>query len=635
MERRLAAILAADVVGYTRLMGTDEAGTLAALQALRDGLFDPAIEKHHGRIIKLMGDGTLVEFASVVDAVNCAVEVQAALAEHNADVPVGRCIELRIGINLGDMIVDGEDLYGDGVNIAARLESIADTGGILVSQTVVDHARGRVAAEFEEQGERRLKNIDAPVRVWRVTAGEVPAKHALGAWHGRLTRRRAPILAVAASILFAAIIAIWHFAIRPEPVDATGFDREALLAIPEGPALAVLRLENRSGDSEQDWFAEGISLEIIAELGYHPRLRLIGRTSSFGLKEEERNPLKVRELLGADYVLDGYVQRMQDRVRLRAELYDTRTGTVIWSENYDEILTPENLIDVQSLVAQRVAVAVGEPQWGAITLERKRTARNIPPASLSSYDCTLYSAGDWYRPGAVKRMFACSLEVVSREPDYAPAWASLSLCYSADALWSIGVTGLDRPQAIQKAIEAAETAVRLSPKSPEARMRLATAYAINQDREGFWTEAEKFLELGWRSTSSMANLGGRLAYSGKWELGTSIIRKVMELSPYKYPKTLHFVFMAMHFDRREYDKALEELNIAAIPGHWLSEIWYARLYGAMGKKEKARVAVQNVLAKKPGHNLVADSERLRMFLVSDDFIARSEKYLKAAGLPEN
>src|SRR5271169_2988298 len=281
--RRLAAILAADVAGYSRLMGADEEGTLERLKALRRELLDPKIAEHKGRIVKTTGDGLLVEFASVVDAVRCAVEVQQAMPERNAGVAADSRIELRIGINLGDVIVEGDDLYGDGVNIAARIEALADAGGVFVSNTVHDHVRDRLPFLFEDLGEQQVKNIARPVRVYRI--------HDVG------TSAKAPT--------------------APTP---------PVLPLPDKPSIAVLPFQNMSGDPEQEYFADGMVEEIITVLSRIRWLFVIARNSSFTYKGKAVDVKQIGRELGVRYVLEGSVRKAAARVRITAQLIDTLSG---------------------------------------------------------------------------------------------------------------------------------------------------------------------------------------------------------------------------------------------------------------------------------------------------------------------
>ena len=288
IEQRLAAILAADMVGYSRLMEADEAGTLARRKRHRAELIDPRIEAHHGRIVKLTGDGMLAEFPSVVEAVQCAVSIQREMEAREADVPEDHRIRYRVAVNLGDVIFDEGDVYGDGVNIAARLEALAEPGGVVVSGTAYDHLKSNIEVGNEDLGEQQVKNIATPVRVYRVVpeGAATPIRQE--------PRRRRSVLAVAAgAVLMVSGIAVWELAIRPDPIDSAGLDKNAILAIPTGPAIAVLPFVSQSSDSEQDYFARGISLEIIFELGFYPHLRVLGQSATFALNGEARDPRRV------------------------------------------------------------------------------------------------------------------------------------------------------------------------------------------------------------------------------------------------------------------------------------------------------------------------------------------------------
>src|SRR5215472_9278307 len=307
--RRLAAILAADVAGYSRLMGADEEGTLERLKALRHELLDPKIAEHHGRIVKTTGDGMLVEFASIVDALRCAVAVQQAMPERNTGVTADERIELRIGINLGDVIVEGDDLYGDGVNIAARIEALADPGGVFVSNTVHDHVRDRLPFAFEDLGEQHVKNIARAVRVYRVRG--VPS------------------------------------------VESTPVPAPPGLLLPDKPSIAVLPFQNMSGDPEQEYFGDGMVEEIITALSRIRWLFVIARNSSFTYKGQSVDVKQVGRELGVRYVLEGSVRKDGRRVRISAVLIDATTGAHLWADRFDGSL--EDIFDVQDRVALSIA----------------------------------------------------------------------------------------------------------------------------------------------------------------------------------------------------------------------------------------------------------------------------------------
>jgi len=340
VNRRMAAILAADVAGYSRLMGADEEGTLARLKAHRRELLDPKVAEHHGRIVKTTGDGVLVEFGSVVDAVRCAIDVQRGMAERNAGEPEGSRIDVRIGINLGDIIIDTDDIHGDGVNIAARLEALAEPGGICISQTVLDHARGKFAFDVEDGGAQALKNIAQPVHVYRVLLGG-----------GQ----------------------------RP----ATPLASAPALTLPDKPSIAVLPFTNLSGDPEQDYFADGIVEDIITALSRVHWLFVIARNSSFTYKGKAVDVKQVGRELGVRYVLEGSVRKASNRVRIAGQLVDATTGAHVWADRFDGAL--DDIFDLQDRVTVSVAGII-EPKLRHVEIER---ARRKPTDSLDAYDLYL------------------------------------------------------------------------------------------------------------------------------------------------------------------------------------------------------------------------------------------------------
>ncbi len=341
MERRLAAILSADVVGYSRLMGADEIGVLKALKAFRSELFDPLVAAHNGRIVKLMGDGVLVEFASVVDAVNCASEVQHQAANRNEDLPPEQRLELRIGVNLGDVMIEGEDLYGDGVNVAARLEAEAEPGGVCVSEAVVSQVTGKADVDFDYLGERRLKNISEPVRVYHLASQGQAISRRDRFWN----RRNMTIIGGVLFII--AVVAVWQGIDRQNSSDTASLDATPALTRPAGPTIAVLAFENLSGDPTKDYLSDGISEDVIVELGRYRDLNVLSRHTTFSYRGQHLDVRNIGEALGADFVLEGTVRQVGDRLRVTARLIDAQSRTQVWSEVFDEELTAANLFDAK------------------------------------------------------------------------------------------------------------------------------------------------------------------------------------------------------------------------------------------------------------------------------------------------
>ena len=367
VQRKLAAILAADIAGYSRLMGADEEGTLARLKALRAELIDPAIAGHNGRIVKTTGDGLLVEFASVVDAMRCATQWQAAMAERTQ--PAETRIEWRIGVNLGDVIIDGDDIFGDGVNIAARLEAMAEPGGICISRTVLTQTRGKLDFPVEDLGDQALKNIAQPVHVFRVLAEPKP---------------------------------------MPEP---------AALPLPDKPSIAVLPFQNMRGDPEQEYFADGMVEEIITALSRIRWLFVIARNSSFSYKGQSPDVKQVGRELGVRYVLEGSVRKGGNRVRITAQLIDAETGTHLWADRFDGLI--EDVFELQDKIALSVAGVI-EPALQAAEM-RRSAAR--PTTDLTAYDLYLRALAAFFFNNKERTAEAVGLldQAIAIDRHYGPA----------------------------------------------------------------------------------------------------------------------------------------------------------------------------------------------------------------------
>jgi len=376
-QRRLAAILAADVAGYSRLMGADEEGTLAQLKAHRRELVEPKINEHRGRIVKTTGDGMLVEFASVVDALRCATEIQRGMVERNIEVPSAERIEFRVGINVGDIIIDGNDIYGDGVNVAARLEGLADPGGICVSSRVQEDTRGKLDIPFEDGGEQRLKNIAWPVRVYRVQ------------------------------------------------LSGDAATAGPALPLPDRPSIAVLPFQNLSGDPEQEYFADGMVEDIITALAHFRHLFVIARNSSFTYKGRAVDVKQVGRELGVRYVLEGSVRKAGERLRITGQLIDASTGATLWADRFDGALA--EIFDLQDRVAANVVGAIA-PRVEEAEIER---AKRKPTESLDAYDHYLRALAvvDRITREANDEALRLFHKAIERDPEFALAYARAAHCY--------------------------------------------------------------------------------------------------------------------------------------------------------------------------------------------------------------
>jgi len=472
VQRRLAAILAADVVGYSRLVRADEEATLAALKGIRKDIIDPKIANHHGRIVKLMGDGMLAEFGSAVDAVRNAVEVQRAVAEHQSDLPDDRRIQFRVGINLGDVVIDGDDIQGDGVNVAARLEALADPGGVCISGAVHEQVRDRIDVPFEDLGEQEVKNIDRPVRVWRWTSDTSATSSGPAA-------------------------------------------TDKLLRLPDKPSIAVLPFEDLSADKDQEYFADGIAEDIITALSRNRGVFVIARNSSFTYKGAAVDVKRVGQELGVRYVLEGSVRKAGSRVRITAQLIDAATGNHVWAERYDREL--EDIFAVQDEITQNIVATIG-PELASAEMQR---ARRKDPSSLDAWDCTIRAMWHFARAthGDMEEARRFALRAIEMDPGTAPAFGILAFTHLRGVVngWSKTPS-----QSIQEAYEAARKAVALDGRDANAHWALGTANLFRRRFEDAFSSYETAIDLDPNNAAAHGGLGSALAYAGRTEPKFSI-----------------------------------------------------------------------------------------------------------------
>ncbi len=548
--RRLAAILAADVVGYSRLMGADEEGTLERLKALLRELLDPKIAEHHGRIVKTTGDGLLVEFASVVDAVRCAVEVQQAMPERDAGVGLDGRIELRVGINLGDVIVEGEDLYGDGVNIAARIEALADAGGVFVTSTVHEHVRDRLPFTFDDLGEREVKNIARPVRVYRVRDAGI-------------SKRVSP----------------------------------PILPLPDKPSIAVLPFANMSGDSEQEYFADGMVEEIITALSRIRWLFVIARNSSFTYKGRAVDVKQVARELGVRYVLEGSVRKGGNRVRVTAQLIDAISGAHVWADRHDRDL--EDIFAVQDEITASVAGVI-EPALAEA--EQQRVLRK-PPERLDAWES--YQRGLWhfYKYGAEENRTAQTFfrKAIALDPNFAPSHYGYALGLFWD-FWLYSTRALS--DVLNTALEEARIAVSLDDKDAMGHAVLATMTLGVGESKPALAEARTALALNPNNAFVMGMLGRILCDGEYYEEAMDVLRRAMRASPHD-PLTLAWTAFlgTAQFKSRDFIAALETMGqvIRLRPGHAVAHLYIASSLAHLGRLDEAREAVDRTRAEFPEH----------------------------------
>ncbi len=482
-QRRLAAIVSADVVGYSRLMGIDEEGTLAALRAHRAELIDTKIAEHGGRIVKTMGDGLLLEFPSVVNATKCVIEIQRGMAERNEGIDEDRLIAFRVGVNLGDIIIDGEDIHGDGVNIAARLQEISEPGGVSISRRVHEDVQDRLDTPFEDAGEKTLKNIARPIHVWQWPAN---------------TSAASPV--------------------------ASGDERIAL-ALPDKPSIAILPFANMSGDPEQAYFADGLSEDIITGLSCIRSLFVIARNSSFVYRGASVDVNRVSQELGVRYVLEGSVRRSGNRIRVTGQLIDTPGRNHIWARKFDRDL--EDIFDVQDEITNAIVAAIGAEVDSA---ERARALRR-PTNQLDAW--SFYQRAMWHVYQHTNEDFSKAIsffeEALSRDANLALAQSGLSYAHYFNALLD---SSDEFETKARKALHHAKRAVSLDDKDPISYWNLGRAYRILGEVEQSIPSLRTALELNPNYAQAHYNLGWSLVLAGRTDAETiGHLDQALRLSP--------------------------------------------------------------------------------------------------------
>ena len=581
MERKLAAILAADVVGYTRLMSEDEAGTLAALKAHRAEFIEPKIAEHRGRLIKLMGDGALVEFASVIDALACAAEMQCGMAERNRQASEGPLITFRIGINLGDVIVEGDDLYGEGVNIAARLEGLAEPGGICISAKVYDEVKNKLALAYEDLGERAVKNIAEPIRVYLILPERSAAERTSGADRGT--------------------------------------------TLPEKPSIAVLPFDNMSHDPEQEFFADGITEDIITSLSKIPGLFVIARNSTFTYKGTATEVKRVAEELGVRYVVEGSVRKAGQRVRISAQLIDATTGHHQWADRYDRDLS--DIFALQDEIVGEIVTAVDVELTEGEQIRIWREGAG----DLAAYEH--FSKGrDYFSHSTKKSLDQSRIELekaLALNSQFAAAHAYFGWTHAVAAWWHLDK---DVAASRQAADEAVKRALSLDADQPDALLVKAYLHVLG----GQYEEALEIAERAASRNPNNADAHNVLAivqnYSGDPEAALIASRHAIKLSPrmsYNLLELGHASCLLGHYE----DALVALRQLLADRPYWQSaRALIVVAFVGLGRMKEAREQAQEMLKINPGFSLASWSEMQPYKRASDLELYMDN--LRRGGLPE-
>ncbi len=628
MERKLTAILCADVYGYSRLMGEDEEATLSTLSSYRK-LIDSLIEQHHGRFVNSAGDSVLAEFASVVNAVQCAVEIQTMLKTENANIASDRRMEFRIGVNSGDVMVDGEQIYGDGVNVAARLESLADPGGICVSRTVHENIRNKLPLSYEDLGEQAVKNIAEPVRVFRVILeGETVTRIAAKATERSLRKHwRGGVFSLAGLALIAAVIVfVQHLSLRPPtPSASIPAAQRPALSLPDKPSIAVLPFTNMSGDREQEYFSDGITDDLITSLSRVPNLFVIARTSTFTYKGKAAKVQDISRDLGVQYVLEGSVRKAANTVRITAQLVDATNGDHLWAAHYDRPL--RDIFSLQDELVRKIVTTLklrlSVEQYGEVVGQHTD--------NLEAYDyylrCWEYPWGMTEEENAkAARMCEKALEL---DPGYADAYAELANRYGY--AFAVQFKQYGGPNALDRAIELYQRAISLDDANASAHAMLGRALVYKWQYDKALAESERAIALAPGSASVNFWVGATLSRSGKPAEGLAYIEKAERLDPHsrafdELEEGVAYVLMG------RYQEAVPLLlaHLATYPnamgGHWYLVVAYSEL----NRPEQARAEALELLRIIPHFSV--DTWKESAPFRDRAFTKRADADLRKAGL---
>jgi adenylate cyclase len=618
-KRKLTAILSADVVGYSRLMRDDEEATVRDIASHRLRVTE-IIEQNQGRVIDSPGDNILAEFVSVVDAVKGAIKIQEVLKNQNADTPSVRRMEFRIGINLGDVIDEGGSIYGEGVNIAARIEGLASAGGIAISGTVYEHIKNKLPLGFQYFGEKKVKNISEPIRVYGLLASPGDTGKLVGDKRLKSKKWNWMLYGVISLIVIGGCIFLtWNIYFRSslEPF----LMKNLGLALPEKPSIAVLPFTNMSGDPEQEYFSDGLTEDLITDLSKFSGLFVISRNSVFIYKGKTVKPDTVRDELGVQYMLEGSVRKSGDRLRITAQLIDTTTGGHHWAERYDRKLT--DLFTLQDEITQQIVSALGVK---FSQIEQGRAFRK-KTANLNAFDYNL--RGWWFyhrytqeNNRQARKMFERAIEL---EPEFARAYAGLGLTYYEQyaQLWS------QDPNTLERAFELAKKAITLDDSESAAHTLLSHVYLWRKQLDQAIAEQERAIALNPNNAYGYADLAEALIWAGKPADALELIKKAMRLNPH-YPPNYLYILGSAYLRMERYDEAVAALKTTLIrkPDHLGGHLLLAVIYSGAGREDDANAHVAEALKVNP--QLSIEGLKQRLPALPENAVTA----LRKAGLPD-
>jgi len=624
VERKLRAILAADVKGYSKMMGEDEVGTYQTLtvnlQSIRS-----VISEHKGRVFSSPGDAVMAEFSSVVDAVQCAVELQDKIETANADAPEDKKMRFRIGVNLGDVIHDGEQVYGDGVNIAARIETLAEPGGVSISKNVYRNVGNKLKFGYEYQGEHQVKNIANPVRVYKVLTAPEHAGQLIGEPKSPKRLSKQSYISILLVLALVVAAAIWQFYTRAPKIEPASVEKMAH-PLPEKPSIAVLPFDNMSGDPEQEYFSDGISEQIITSLSNVPHIFVIARNSTFVYKNKPVKIQQIAEELGVQYILEGSVQRSDDQVRITAQLIDVITGHHLWAESYDRKMT-----DIFTLYDEITLKIISELQVVLAATDLGR-ASSIKTEHLKAYEKYLKGYSHiWNRTvGDTLEARKLAEESISLDPQYGAAYRLLAKTY-IDEIYLHRTKS--RKEFLEKAEKLIQKSIEYSGYDYEIHKILSQFYLLKRQVDKSIIQGQKAVDLNPNSASSNFVYGMVLNLAARYDEAIPALKKALRLNPVKPINYMNQLAFAYSYTK-QYEKAISlwEQTIKRNPDYYYAHLGLTVAYQLTGKKDKAQKSAAELMRVRPKFSVSMLEKRA----ITNDSqgLALSCKTLREVGLPD-
>jgi TolB-like protein/class 3 adenylate cyclase/Flp pilus assembly protein TadD len=627
-KRKLTAILSADVVGYSRLMEDNEEATIQTLNTYRNSM-TTLVQQHRGRVVDATGDNLMAEFSSVVDAVKCAVETQKEMNERNADLPENRRMLFRIGVNLGDIIEEDDRIYGDGVNIAARLEGLSEAGGICISRTAYDQVKNKLELGYEYLGEHSVKNISDPVHVYRI----LMEPEAVGKVIGEKRKEKRRIILAAVSVLLIGLggLAGWYLYIeqtkRIEPASV----KEMAFPLPDKPSIAVLPFVNISGDAEQEYFVDGMADDLITDLSKISGLFVIARNSVFTYKGKAMKVDQIARDLGVRYILEGSVRRAKDRVRINAQLIDATTGGHMWAERYDGKM--DDVFSLQDEITQKIVAVLAVK---LTKIEENQLARKETD-SVASYDAFLEGWAHYvrFRPGHFAKAIRYFKKAIELDPNYGRAYAALASVYAESRLrlWSDGLR-LDGQAWTEPGIRAQIYLRKAMEYQTPLAYQVASSFSIHRRLyDKAFSEAERSIVLDPNDPNSYLAMAKVLIYTGRLVEAKSYLKKAMRLDP-QYPAYYLFFLGLAQFGMDQYEEASASLERALErnPENFIALIPLASAYAHLDRQEEAETAIKKLIETEPFMTLPIVETIFKYQYPNDE--KRLLDGLEKAGLPK-